>query len=74
MNAVSPGPIATELLTRELSDTAKQAFFDGVAGLIPMEHMGQADEIAQAVVFLASDEASLMTGAALVVDSGLSEA
>lgn len=73
VNAVSPGPIATELLTRELPAASKQAFYEGVASLVPMKRMGQADEIAKAVLFLASDESAFMTGAELGVDGGTTE-
>ncbi|MBW4571953.1 MAG: SDR family oxidoreductase [Tolypothrix carrinoi HA7290-LM1] len=43
---------------------------DGLASMVPMGRMGQAAEIAQAVVFLCSDAASYITGQRLVIDGG----
>lgn len=65
VNAVAPGQIATRMTGQE--DQAP----DPSEG-IPLKRAGKADEIAAAVVFLASDGASYTTGASLVVDGGLS--
>lgn len=70
INAINPGLIATEMTDRfsdELGSTA-----DGLGSMVPMGRMGQAEEIAQAVVFLCSDAASYITGQPLVVDGGVS--
>lgn len=75
LNMVSPGPIDTPLLYRNPGMTDEQ-----VAGLkemmianIPMHRMGESDEVAKAVLFLASDDASFITAANLFVDGGLLE-
>ena len=39
--------------------------------MVPMERLGQPDEIASAVLFLASDESSFMTGSELIIDGGI---
>ena len=64
-NAVSPGWIATETVTQGEAEQSWQ----NEASLLG--RMGRPEEIARAVVFLASDEASFVTGATLVVDGGL---
>jgi NAD(P)-dependent dehydrogenase (short-subunit alcohol dehydrogenase family) len=70
-NALCPGPIETPLLMQLLSDDAKrQRRFVH----IPMGRLGQAEELAKAALFLASDDASFMTGASLIVDGGLTAA
>jgi 3-oxoacyl-[acyl-carrier protein] reductase len=66
LNAVAPGFIDTEM-TRNLPDTAKQALLTQ----IPLQRLGQPDDVASAVVFLASDLASYITGQVLVVDGGM---
>ena len=75
VNVVSPGPIDTPLLHRNPGMTA-----DDVARLkemmianIPMHRMGESEEVAKAVLFLASDDAAFITGANLFVDGGLIE-
>lgn len=55
-----------ELLSNQLSDKAKAA----ILGAIPMSRFGQPEEIAQAVLFLASERASFVTGVALTADGG----
>ena len=67
VNAVAPGFIDTDM-TAVLSDKSKDAILSGV----PLGRMGSADDIASAVVFLAGDEASYITGQVLSVDGGLS--
>ncbi|HIQ19715.1 MAG TPA: 3-oxoacyl-[acyl-carrier-protein] reductase [Planctomycetes bacterium] len=65
-NAVAPGFIDTEM-TRVLPEKAKQR----ALGAIPLGRMGTAEEIAAAVCFLASDDASYITGQVLAVDGGM---
>lgn len=67
VNAVAPGAIDTPMLDDAgFTDEALEGLLSGV----PMRRMGTPDEIAAAVVFLASDEASYVTGAVLTVDGG----
>jgi NAD(P)-dependent dehydrogenase (short-subunit alcohol dehydrogenase family) len=70
-NALCPGPIETPLLMQLLSDEEKRRrrFVH-----IPMGRLGQAEEIARAALFLASDDSSFMTGASLIVDGGVTAA
>jgi NAD(P)-dependent dehydrogenase (short-subunit alcohol dehydrogenase family) len=65
INAVNPGLIATAMMDRFSSSST-----DSFAAMAPMGRMGQAEEIAQAVVFLCSDAASYITGQPLVIDGG----
>ncbi len=68
VNALCPGPIRTELLMR-LLDTEEKRQRRLVH--IPMGRFGEAREIAQAALFLASDESSYVTGATFLVDGGI---
>jgi len=65
VNAVAPGGVETRLWDR-LSPQDKQGFIDAT----PLKRLATPDEIAEAVLFLASDRSSFMTGACLVVDGG----
>jgi NAD(P)-dependent dehydrogenase (short-subunit alcohol dehydrogenase family) len=71
VNAICPGPIETPLLAELLADPARR---QRRLVHIPIGRFGQAQEIANAALWLASDESSLMTGAALVVDGGITAA
>ncbi len=68
VNAVAPGTIATELAAKAVltSDDAKQR----ILSRTPLKRLGQPDEIADAVAYLASDAASYVTGEILVADGG----
>jgi NAD(P)-dependent dehydrogenase (short-subunit alcohol dehydrogenase family) len=70
-NALCPGPIQTPLLEELLSDPERRA---RRMVHIPMGRLGRAEELAKAALFLASDDASFMTGSALVVDGGITAA
>ena len=71
VNALCPGPLRTELLMKFLDTEAKR---QRRLVHIPLGRFGEAREIAEAVVFLASDESSFMTGASFVVDGGITAA
>jgi NAD(P)-dependent dehydrogenase (short-subunit alcohol dehydrogenase family) len=67
VNAVAPGPTDTGLLTRFTGTPENKA---ALVATVPMDRLGLPEEIADAIVFLASDEASFITGDILNVDGG----
>ena len=69
INAVAPGPIDTEMLDRFTKTAERRA---DLVGAIPLRRAGTPDEIAEAIVFLASDEAAFITGITLAADGGAS--
>ncbi|MCU1407742.1 MAG: bacC, partial [Glaciihabitans sp.] len=69
VNAVAPGPVATPLLTPVLE--SNEAVRNTYAERIPLGRVAQPDEIAAAILYLASDDASFVTGVILPVDGGL---
>jgi NAD(P)-dependent dehydrogenase (short-subunit alcohol dehydrogenase family) len=71
VNCVCPGPVDTPIMDalvgRAPDPAAARA---AVEGRVPMGRLGTSKEIAAAIAFLASDDASFMTGAAVPVDGG----
>jgi NAD(P)-dependent dehydrogenase (short-subunit alcohol dehydrogenase family) len=67
VNAVAPGPVDTEMLTRFTGTVEKKAAF--IAG-VPFKRAGKPEEIADAIVFLASEKASFITGQIMDVNGG----
>jgi NAD(P)-dependent dehydrogenase (short-subunit alcohol dehydrogenase family) len=71
VNALCPGPLRTELLMKYLDTEEKR---QRRLVHIPMGRFGEAQEIARAALFLASDESSFTTGATFLVDGGITAA
>ncbi|MBE0594498.1 MAG: SDR family oxidoreductase, partial [Gemmatimonadales bacterium] len=70
VNAVHPGYIRTDM-TGSISDTlGVERFERRVRRTVPLGHMGEPGDIAEAIVYLASEQSRYMTGASLVVDGG----
>ena len=70
VNTVVPGPVETPGLAGLAPADQQQALLDDLAAQVPMKRLGRPAEIASAVLFLASDQSSFMTGAELAVDGG----
>ena len=71
VNEVAPRPTATPLLDLRTAAAAGSPFSSAsIAANIPLGRLGTADEIANAVIFLCSNDASFITGASLIVDGG----
>jgi len=74
VNTLNPGPIETPIFGRMgLAEKDVEAMGATILGRVPMQRMGQASEIADAAVFLASNESSYVLGTELVVDGGMSQ-
>ena len=74
VNAVSPGPIETPVFGKlGLTEAQEKEFRAGVLTAVPMGRMGSPDEIAKAVLFLASDDSSYISGIELFVDGGMAQ-
>ena len=67
VNIVAPGPVETGMLNRFTGTSEAKA---ALAGGVPIGRIGEPDEVAAAVEFLASDKASFITGHSLLVDGG----
>lgn len=73
VNMVSPGPTDTEIFKRDASAEEIQGMRDMLSSVVPIGRMGTAEEVARAVLFLASEEASFINGVDLSVDGGCIE-
>src|SRR6476619_646048 len=65
VNAIAPGYVATELLTGVSEEVMKS-----IVGQIPVGRLGEADEVARCVTFLAADDAGWITGSTLTINGG----
>jgi len=65
VNAIAPGYIKTDLLSGVSEDVMK-----AIVGQIPVGRLGEADEVARCVLFLAADEAAWITGSTLTINGG----
>jgi NAD(P)-dependent dehydrogenase (short-subunit alcohol dehydrogenase family) len=74
VNCLSPGPVLTPIIGKMgIGDEQFAAFERQVTGLIPLGRLGRPEELANAALFLASDDSSFITGVDLCVDGGLSQ-
>jgi len=74
VNVVSPGPIDTPGVATLVSTPEELTQFrTNMASMVPLGRVGTSDEIAKAVVFLASDDSSFVTGIELFVDGGMAQ-
>jgi NAD(P)-dependent dehydrogenase (short-subunit alcohol dehydrogenase family) len=74
VNAISPGPIDTPILNTAIEDEKQiEMIKTSLVANVPMGRMGLPDEIAKAVLFLASDDSSYVTGIELFVDGGMAQ-
>ena len=69
-NTIAPGIIETPLSFRQQERGDAESFFAEFAARIPLGRVGQPDDVAAAVAFLASEEARHVTGATLLIDGG----
>ncbi len=70
VNAVCPGEVNTPMLQSERAEPVTDEVLAKIAATVPMGRLAEPDEIARVVCFLASDDASYMTGAMVSVDAG----
>jgi NAD(P)-dependent dehydrogenase (short-subunit alcohol dehydrogenase family) len=75
VNAVCPGAVDTPLLRRQFADgPGPQGSLEDLIAMHPIGRLGRPEEIARAILFFASDEASFATGASIVIDGGYTAA
>jgi len=72
VNVICPGEVNTPMMEKDAAESGRgfEEYYQRVVAPIPMKRAATADEVARGILFLASDEASFMTGAALSVDGG----
>jgi NAD(P)-dependent dehydrogenase (short-subunit alcohol dehydrogenase family) len=73
VNAISPGFIRTPGLGGSAPEEQRQGLFERLASTVPLGRLGEPEEIARAVVFLASDDASYVAGIEFFVDGGAAQ-
>ena len=71
VNSISPGPIESTFLSRELSAEQLQQTKDWIVSQVPMKRFGQPEDIAAAVLYLTSPESAYVIGADLIIDGGM---
>ena len=70
VNAVAPGTINTERVKQLPTEPGGTEYLETIKAAHPMRRLGEPSEVAEAILFLASDQASFITGAVLPVDGG----
>jgi len=70
VNAVAPGTIRTDRVRQLVDEPGGREYLEAIEQMHPMRRLGEPDEVARAMLFLASSEASFITGAVLPVDGG----
>lgn len=74
VNSISPGPINTPIYSKMgMPEDVLQQFAAGVQAKVPLKRFGGSDDVAQAALFLASDDSTFVTGADIAVDGGKSK-
>ena len=73
VNVVSPGPVRTPGLGGLVAEEQRQGLFDMLAADVPLGRIGEPEEVAKTVAFLASDDASFINAAEIYVDGGLAQ-
>lgn len=72
VNAISPGPVKTPIFGKAgLDEAAINEFSSAMQNRVPLKRFGESDDIAKLVTFLASDDASFITGSEYVIDGGV---
>lgn len=71
VNAICPGFIATDMTAALKEAAGEDAVMERIKAAVPLQRQGEADEVADAVLFLASDSAAYITGQTLTVDGGM---
>ena len=73
VNVISPGPVRTPGLGGLVPEEHRQGLFDSLAAEVPLGRVGEPEEVAKAVAFLASDDARFINAAEFYVDGGLAQ-
>lgn len=71
VNAICPGFIATDMTAALMKAAGEEMVMERIKAAVPLQRQGQPEEIADAVLYLASDSAAYLTGQTLVIDGGL---